>query len=83
MAVFAYVAAGMLSNVHTARSGLLQCNKYRVGGRVVVRYGRIVWPSLTVKQSRRNSYVRQNVHCIGTVDADIRWLAGLFQPLGD
>jgi len=57
VAVFAYVAAGMLSNVHTARSGLLQCNKYRVGGRVVVRYGRIVWPSLTVKQSRRNSYV--------------------------
>jgi hypothetical protein len=78
VAVFAYVAAGMLSKAHTARSGLLQCNKYDVGGRVVVRYGRIVWHSLTVKQSRRNSHVRQNVHCIGTVYADIRWLAGLF-----
>lgn len=45
MDVFAYVAAGMLSKAHSARSGLLQCNKCHVGGRVVVTYGRNVWPS--------------------------------------
>lgn len=45
MDVFANVAAGMLSNAHTARSGLLQCNKCHVGGRVVVTFGRNVWPS--------------------------------------
>ena len=62
MDVFAYVAARMLSNAHTARSGLLQCNKCHVGGRVTVTFGRTVW------QSGRNSHIRQNVHCVGTVD---------------
>jgi hypothetical protein len=50
--VFAYVAVGMLSNAHTARSGLLQCNKCYVGGRVIETFGRIVWPSLTVKEEQ-------------------------------
>jgi hypothetical protein len=38
-------AAGMLSNAHTASSGLLHCNERHVGGRVVVTFGRIAWSS--------------------------------------
>ena len=55
MDVFANVAAGMLSSAHTARSGLLQCNKCHVGGRVIVTFGRNIWPSSqdpTVKEEQ-------------------------------